>query len=138
MHSAVVDVGRDSSNRLRHGIVAIVGVALGLLLVANPVLSTSLDTSILGRDDGLLHGYTAEVRVGTESFPVSPCIAGTSERSCDRTEEDLCALSPKLLAHGVAALVHNVLIPCCTDADACGEDTCVVCNTESKRTVVET
>jgi hypothetical protein len=102
------------------------------------VLSAGLHANVLGCCNGLLHGYTAEVRVGTESFPVAACITGASKRSRNRTKHDLGSLGSKLLAHSVAALVHDVFVPCGAGTDARGKDACVVCYTDGERTILET
>jgi len=64
VHGTVVNVGRDGSLVLLGGVVRPVGrVTHGLLLIAHPVLRTSLHTCVLGSLNGLLHSHSAKVWV---------------------------------------------------------------------------
>jgi hypothetical protein len=79
MHGSVVDVRGNSLDGL---VVGRLGrVSLSLLFVANPVLCTSLDTSLLQGFDGFLHGDTSKVRVRRETFPSATSIGGSTKGS---------------------------------------------------------
>src|SRR5690242_8859052 len=113
MHSADVKVGRQSSNVGvgSSSVHCVDGVTGRLLLVRNVVLCGGLDTGILVTSDGLLHGDTREVGIGSKAFPITASIGGTTERSGNGTERNVSALGPELLTHSVSTLMEQFPVP---------------------------
>jgi hypothetical protein len=102
------------------------------------MLRSGLDTGILVAADGLLHGDTGQVGVGSETLPVAARIGRASEGTSDRTEDNMGSLGLELLAHGIPTLVQDISIPGRCDGDTSREDRGIVGYTDGQGTVLQT
>jgi hypothetical protein len=80
------------------------------LLVGDEMLSTSNDTGVLDTLDGLGHTNTGKDGIRREALPVTSSLRSAADGTGDRSENDVDALALVLLAHRLAALVHNRLV----------------------------
>jgi hypothetical protein len=79
VHSSIINVCGNSLDGLVVGRLG--GVPLSLLFITDPMLCTSLDTSLLQGFDSFFHGDTGKIWVGREAFPSTTSIGGSSKRS---------------------------------------------------------
>ena len=117
-----------------------VSVGLGrlaevLLFVTDEVLSASNDTSILDTVDVLSDSDTRKDWVRGETLPVTATLGTAAERTNDRAELHVDALAVVLGAHAVTALVEETTVEGGCNGHTAGEDTVVVCVTDTDRAI---
>lgn len=79
VHSSIINV---CGNSLDGFVIGRLGrISLSLLFITDPMLCTSLNTSLLQGFDGFFHGDTGKVWVRRKAFPSTTSIGGSSKRS---------------------------------------------------------
>jgi len=99
-----VDLAEGAVIDVRRG-----GGAVTLLLVADVVLDTGLDTLVLKAPDGVLRTVTAEPRVTAKALPVAAASSHTTHVG-HGSESNVDTLSAELLTHGLATSIHEPLV----------------------------
>lgn len=130
VHCLVVDVGRHRS-------IATSWVAVKFLFVSDEMLDAS-DDAVLHALDGLESQTASKVGVIAETFPVATTFGHSSERSNNRSKEDIDTLGFELSAHIVSSLVSKVSVPCGTNVNSRSKSSDTICSTETISSIAET
>ena len=136
MHGAIVNVARDSLDRLASRPVD-TWIALRLLLVADVMLGAGLDTRGLHPLDRLGEELTSEERVWRETFPSTTSISGTAEWPCDWSKCDMGSFAFELLSHVYTSCASQILVPTGCDAQTCWENRGVGCFSNGERSILQ-
>lgn len=87
------------------------GGSVGLLLVEKEVAATGNDTGRVHAGDGLTHGDTGEVGVGTESLGGSSAVRGAAERAGLGSVDEVVAHAVELVTDGLELLLDELTVP---------------------------
>lgn len=102
------------------------------------MLSSSNNTGILDTLDALSNANTGQDGVGGEALPIPATFRGAAERASDGAKSNVHTLALELLAHGLAAAVHQTPVKRRGGGLAGREDGVVIPETDAHGGILQT